>query len=332
LASAVFLAGVPFVIMKRKRDGEKSAADRNDEPTQPVTKSLHPANRDEDSDSATDSDGGGSTSGSDSASESDDLSSIGGDSSSSSSDEDGEFVSHLRKSAHPTIGRVLPVGTPLWHGSRSCIKPNAQLDGFANRCPRCLIFVDMKLEYWSRATCRIPDHASCDGKQWVCCLNCSRKKALSNSTRVRQNPSWYRSSFFSKMLSAAKSSAATRRAKGRAAAGIITLVSGDLERMWGYQQGKCFYSGLPLQFHRSRNWFVSLERLDPTQGYVLGNVALVAREFNGSSQITRHKLSAMLVLPHQPLDPLWLAREIEKASQSRKEGSRVAALGANGTM
>lgn len=47
------------------------------------------------------------------------------------------------------------------------------------------------------------------------------------------------------------------------------------------QDGRCFYSGVPMEcLVPHSHWRVSLERLDNGRGYTRENVALVAAEFN----------------------------------------------------
>ena len=49
------------------------------------------------------------------------------------------------------------------------------------------------------------------------------------------------------------------------------------------QEGRCFYSGVPLQYMRCHDdWVVSLERLDNNVGYTVSNTVLIAAEFNTS--------------------------------------------------
>ena len=55
----------------------------------------------------------------------------------------------------------------------------------------------------------------------------------------------------------------------------------DILRALLHQQGRCFYSGVPLQYERPHtDWVMSLERLDNSLGYVTGNCVLIAAEFN----------------------------------------------------
>ena len=56
---------------------------------------------------------------------------------------------------------------------------------------------------------------------------------------------------------------------------------GDILRMLLDQGGRCFYSGVPLQYDQVHvDWVMSLERLDNRCGYVGENCVLIAAEFN----------------------------------------------------
>ena len=54
------------------------------------------------------------------------------------------------------------------------------------------------------------------------------------------------------------------------------------------QQGRCFYSGVPLRFAQLNvDWMMSLERLDNHKTYTKDNTVLVALEFNSSDHTAR---------------------------------------------
>eukprot|EP00438_Fugacium_kawagutii_P031195 Skav234755 [mRNA] locus=scaffold14:1066839:1068017:- [translate_table: standard] len=63
-----------------------------------------------------------------------------------------------------------------------------------------------------------------------------------------------------------------------------------LEMLWA-QQGRCFYSDVPLQYAQFNvDWRMSLERLDTTQTYTKDNTRLIALEFNTAAQWSREKV------------------------------------------
>merc|ERR1712129_60299 len=54
------------------------------------------------------------------------------------------------------------------------------------------------------------------------------------------------------------------------------------------QEGRCFYSGVPIECVLPHShWRMSLERFDNNDGYVIGNCALIANEFNSSDHSSR---------------------------------------------
>jgi hypothetical protein len=77
---------------------------------------------------------------------------------------------------------------------------------------------------------------------------------------------------------------AAARGQKRALAGQCTLTFNDVVNMYQQQQGRCYYSGLPLRFESGSRWLMSLERLDTAYGYHRENCALVCYCFNVGDQ------------------------------------------------
>ena len=93
------------------------------------------------------------------------------------------------------------------------------------------------------------------------------------------------------------------------------------------QEGKCYYLGVPLVFHRYSDWQCSLERLNPDLGYIVGNVALIAGEFQHSTQWTIEKYQEFITLiniVHDPIQIDWYFRK------ERREYSTVEKFVENG--
>lgn len=63
-----------------------------------------------------------------------------------------------------------------------------------------------------------------------------------------------------------------------------TITIEFLLELWDIQGGKCALSHINMSVSPRSNWHVSLERLDNSIGYVLGNVCLVCLEFNTAKQ------------------------------------------------
>jgi hypothetical protein len=89
------------------------------------------------------------------------------------------------------------------------------------------------------------------------------------------------------LLSSARNSTDLRNKKGRQQ--DFTINFNDLIEIYNEQNGLCAYSGIPLQFgsYLHKDWVVSLERIDPTQGYTRDNVCLICIEFNSSDQTVK---------------------------------------------
>jgi len=68
-----------------------------------------------------------------------------------------------------------------------------------------------------------------------------------------------------------------------------------LKAMWESQEGKCAYSGQPMNL--VGNWQVSLERKDPSKGYTQDNTCLICLELNGRDQWTPEKVEHFRNLP-----------------------------------
>lgn len=67
----------------------------------------------------------------------------------------------------------------------------------------------------------------------------------------------------------------------------------DIYKKWDEQEGKCFYSNLPMTFDQ-REWRVSLGRKDWTKNYTHENTILICKEFNGQSKISLDKIKELI--------------------------------------
>lgn len=86
--------------------------------------------------------------------------------------------------------------------------------------------------------------------------------------------------FVSYLWSSARSSSSACRKKGRAGKGEFDITVEYLIDILTWQDGKCHYSGIPMNFEKKSTWKASLERLDPLLGYTEGNVVFICWEFN----------------------------------------------------
>ena len=60
----------------------------------------------------------------------------------------------------------------------------------------------------------------------------------------------------------------------------VLIDTAFLNALWEKQQGRCHWSGIPMEKLRNTPWVVSLDRLDNSRGYEPGNVALCAWVIN----------------------------------------------------
>jgi len=106
------------------------------------------------------------------------------------------------------------------------------------------------------------------------------------------------STYLNQLYHTSKSHAKRREARGRLEAGQHDIDLPYLEEIWDKQDGKCYYSNIPMKFNKNE-WKVSLERLDPRKGYIKDNVVLCCLEFNTRSQWSSSKVDEMICLLNQ---------------------------------
>jgi hypothetical protein len=74
--------------------------------------------------------------------------------------------------------------------------------------------------------------------------------------------------------------------------GEFNLTIDKLKNIYNKQDGKCYWSELTMTFNGT--WKISLERIDPTNGYTSENCVLCCLELNGQSQWNQEKLLEMI--------------------------------------
>lgn len=67
---------------------------------------------------------------------------------------------------------------------------------------------------------------------------------------------------------------ATKKGRG------FSLTGDYLRGLWNEQDGKCFYTGLPMSLHQNDGALVSIDRIDSSHGYDPNNVVLCCRVVN----------------------------------------------------
>lgn len=82
--------------------------------------------------------------------------------------------------------------------------------------------------------------------------------------------------------------------KGRTEFKIHNINFDYLKQLYINQQGLCYYSGIKMNILPFSNWKISLERLDPTKGYIIDNVKFIVYELNGFKQWSTNKCKSFL--------------------------------------
>lgn len=90
-----------------------------------------------------------------------------------------------------------------------------------------------------------------------------------------------------------RNSAKTRLERGRVSAGIHDIKTDDILEIWDKQDGKCAYSGIPLNYDINE-WRLSINRIDENMGYTKDNINLVPIELNSRAGWNDDKISDML--------------------------------------
>jgi hypothetical protein len=94
--------------------------------------------------------------------------------------------------------------------------------------------------------------------------------------------------FCSKVLLNARKNSKMRQLKRKHEDHSIDLTVQDLIDLVWYQRGLCAYSDIRMVFKsNTKDWMASLERLDPTRGYHVDNIAFICLELNSNRQLSR---------------------------------------------
>lgn len=99
--------------------------------------------------------------------------------------------------------------------------------------------------------------------------------------------------FLKGLLKHARSNSKSRKAKGRDEAGEFELTYEDILEIIKDQDGRCYYSNVPLSFKNKSDYRASIERLDPSKGYIKSNVVVCCLEFNDAKQWSKEKVKEM---------------------------------------
>jgi hypothetical protein len=99
--------------------------------------------------------------------------------------------------------------------------------------------------------------------------------------------------YFKKLLKAARRNSRIRGIE-RPEAGIFDISYDNILDIWKTQDGKCYYSNVPMKTNSKTDFQASIERLDSNKGYIKDNIVLCALEFNDVILWSREKIIEML--------------------------------------
>jgi CRISPR/Cas system Type II protein with McrA/HNH and RuvC-like nuclease domain len=91
------------------------------------------------------------------------------------------------------------------------------------------------------------------------------------------------------------------------------LPDGYLQALYDEQNGRCFYTDKEFEITVGEGWnprALSVDRVDPDRGYVVGNLVLCARRVNSIKQ-------DMTIEELQEWVPSWYARIVAAANQGK---------------
>ncbi len=104
------------------------------------------------------------------------------------------------------------------------------------------------------------------------------------------------------LLKKAKNNAKVRSENRREEAGIFDLTYDVLLEILEIQNGKCYYSNVPMNFTSKSDFQASIERLDTCKGYIKTNVVVCCLEFNDVMQWSKEKIKEMYEILQYPHD------------------------------
>ena len=123
------------------------------------------------------------------------------------------------------------------------------------------------------------------GECKVCAKATSRKYYYQNSEHIKRRVTCYSANYtpkFTRDIDARLKNLCTNARHRKNKEFNITEI--DLQNLWSKQDGKCAYSKLPMSAASNQLYTVSLDRIDSSIGYVVGNIQLVCAAVNKMKQ------------------------------------------------
>lgn len=98
-----------------------------------------------------------------------------------------------------------------------------------------------------------------------------------------------------------------RRASREDRSFLFDIDTDYLTRLAVSQGYRCAISNIPLVFEKHHPWLASLDRIDPTQGYIRGNVRWVINRFNGRYTWTSPMVKTLVTTLDKTIHKVWTA-------------------------
>ena len=117
-----------------------------------------------------------------------------------------------------------------------------------------------------------------------CAKITSRKYYVSNSKDIKKRTTCYSNGYIPKHSRDIDSKLKNLCTKARNRNKEFCLIDQDIFDLWEEQEGQCVYSKLPLVALANQFNTVSLDRIDSSIGYVVGNIQLVCAAINKMKQ------------------------------------------------
>jgi len=147
-------------------------------------------------------------------------------------------------------------------------------------CTQCGIVKDI-LEYHKDSSKKSGYKSSCKS----CSSEKSSQYYLANAEKIGKKVSVYRKSYVPRLERDVESRLRSLRTKARCRKKKeFDISESDLLDLWENQKGRCAYTGLPLIATANQPNTMSLDRVDSSIGYVVGNIQLVCSAINKMKQ------------------------------------------------
>lgn len=124
----------------------------------------------------------------------------------------------------------------------------------------------------------------------------SRKYYLAHTEHIKEQSRRYGKTYVPKFSRSIDSRLKNLHTKAKGRTKDFSISIEDLHDLWRNQEGRCAYTKLPLLATANQFNTVSLDRIDSSKGYIVGNVQLVCAAINKMKQEYTEDLFILLSL------------------------------------